>query len=318
MRCPAATTKAVATAGTMAKKKAPRTTAETKAGRARRKRRLSSVRRPYLREPLTHRRKTTEIELPAWLPPAVASHARQINYQTASDELMLRRLTSDPRMERVWTELLKRERSDYKSSDRFKYPATHRMDWDPQSRNHLRRARTLRQMPSPQNEHEANKLEMYVKLHWAAKSAASESSELTMQERGLAAFFSQAFEIARTDAGPVTRAVAQQKRAHYLDMADRIRTDVGDLDSFLEKELIDAAFAYEALADRAAPPPGHPLRIQRRPRGDERQIAFVRQLADATKAIFGHSLHGTVATVANVAFGCAYWSDARVAKTARP
>ena len=101
-------------------------------------------------------------------------------------------------------------------------------------------------------------------------------------------------------------------------MADRIRTDVADLDLFSAEVLIEAAFAYEALADTAAPPPGHPLLVQRRRRGNERQIAFVRQLAEATKAIFGHSLYGTVATVANIAFEWDYWTDARVSKIARP
>jgi hypothetical protein len=138
-----------------------------------------------------------------------------------------------------------------------------------------------------------------------------------MQERALVSFFSQAFEFARTDSRPVPRAVAEKKRAHYLDMADRIRTDVADLDLFSTEALVDAAFAYEALADKAAPPLGHPLQVQRRRRGDERQTAFVLQLVDGSTAIFGQPLYGIVAIMANVAFDCENWTDARVRKVTK-
>ena len=84
--------------------------------------------RTPVREPQSNHRTSTSLELPEWLPPPVACYARQINCQTKSDELMLRRLTSDPRMKVVWTELLKRKRTDYKSSDAFAYPATARKD----------------------------------------------------------------------------------------------------------------------------------------------------------------------------------------------
>jgi hypothetical protein len=302
----------------MPKKDAPRASVDTANGQGRRKRHLRNPPRAPVREPQPHHGTTADLELPLWLPLPVASYARQINCRTVSDELMLRRLTSDPRMRGVWTELLKRKRSNYKSSDTFRYPATARMDWDTRLREQLRRAQTIRGMSGPDNEHRANKIETGVKFYWAADTVISESSGLMIQERALVAFFSQAFEFARTDSRPVPRAVARQKRAHYLDMANRIRTDFADLDSFSNEALIDAAFAYEALADTAAPPPGHPLHVQRKRRGNERQTAFVLQLVDASKAIFGHSLYGTVAIVANVAFECDDWTDARVSKVARP
>ena len=115
-------------------------------------------------KPQSHHRTGTDLELPEWLPPQVASYARQINCGTKSDELMLRRLTSDPRMKVVWSELLKRKRTDYKSSDAFAHPATARKDWYPGPRELLRRAQAIRQMSGPYNEGEAKKLELLVDL----------------------------------------------------------------------------------------------------------------------------------------------------------
>ena len=194
----------------MPKKDDPRANAETKARRSRRNRR--SVRRRSV--PRTLRRTTTEIELPEWLPPAVARHAR-ISCQTASDELMLRRLTSDPRMRTVWTELLKRKRSNYESSDTFKYPATERIDWELRLRNRLRSAEAIRQISNPHAERAAKRIAVSAKFHWAAWTATTAISELSMQERGLVSFFSQAFEFARSESRPVPHAVARRKRAHY-------------------------------------------------------------------------------------------------------
>ena len=100
-------------------------------------------------------------------------------------------------------------------------------------------------------------------------------------------------------------------------MANRIRTDFADLDLLFNEALIDAAFAYEALADTAAPPPGHPLHVQRKRRGTNARPRRP-QLVDASRALLGYSLYGTFAIVANVAFECDDWTDARVSKVARP
>jgi hypothetical protein len=300
----------------MPKKEAPRVSADTAIGQARRNRYRRNPPRVPVREPQPQNGASTDLELSAWLPPPVASYARQISCQTVTDKLLLRRLTSDARMRGVWTELLKRKRAaNYKSSDTFKYPATAQMDWDPILRGRLRRAQDIRRISGPDNERQAKKIETSVKLHWAADTVVQESAGLTMQQRALVAFFSQAFEFARTDSRPVPRVVAQEKRAHYLDMARRIRADVVGIDSYSHREvLIDAAFEYEELADEAAPPPGHPLLVQRKRRGDQRETAFVIELVDAATAIFGHALCGTIATVANVAFDCKNWTYARVRK----
>jgi hypothetical protein len=155
--------------------------------------------------------------------------------------------------------------------------------------------------------------------------------ELPIQARALMAFFDQAFEFARNDSRPVPRATAQKKRAYYLEMARRIRADAEQHDPIervgwvglaglgsvhVRLPLIDAALAYEELADKAAPPAGDPLLVQRKRRGDDRQLGFVLKLVDATTAIFGTALRGVVAIVANVVIERKDWTAERVRKAA--
>jgi hypothetical protein len=313
VRCPAALNDG-ADGGIMQKMDAPRASADTAVGQARRKRHLRNPPRVAMREPQPHGA-GTDLQMPAWLPPPVASYARQASCRTETDKSLLRRLTSDPRMRGVWTELRKRKRSNYKRSETFKYPATAGMDWDPTLREMLRRAQTIRRMSDPSKNYKANNIESSVKLQWAAETATWGSQLPPVHERALVAFFHQAFGFARTVFRPVPHAAARKKQKHYRQMADRIWTDVAGLDSLSNKQALrDAAFAYEELADKAAPPPGHPLRVQRQGRGDERQRGFVLQLVDALRAIFGQSLYGTVAIVANVAFECDDWTGPRVRK----
>jgi hypothetical protein len=310
----------------MPKKNAPDASAG-RDGHARRRRRLRPIGKP---EP--HHRESTELKLPIWLPQPVAAHARQVftnNCRTESDRLLLRRLTSDLRMKGVWTELLKRKRFNYKSSKAFIYPATSRMDWSPTVRTQRRRAQTLRRMPSTVNEAEAKELELYAIMNQIVDDYTWDP-ELPIQDRALVAFFDQAFEFARSDSRPVPRAIAKKKREYYLKMARRIRADAEEHNSIQRigvvglvgvggvrerLPLLEAALAYEELANKAAPPSGHPLLVGRKRWGDERQTGFVLELVDATAAIFGKALRGIVAIVANVAFDCGDWTAERVRKT---
>jgi hypothetical protein len=67
-------------------------------------------------------------------------------------------------------------------------------------------------------------------------------------------------------------------------------------------QLWAAAFAYDELADAAAPPPGSQLLVTRQHRGDARLKGFVLALAAVTKDVFGTPLCGSLATTANVVF----------------
>lgn len=259
-----------------------------------------------------------QLELPNWLPQPIAAHAQQIFRNSAremSEQLLICRLTSDSRMKRVWTELLKRKRINYKRSEEYRYPATFPKNWSHTARAKLRRARTLRSMGGPLNEHEAKKQEVHAALYQTGELVTLEKG-LSTQALALICFFDQAFEFARNSAKPVPRVIAQKKRAHYLNMAKRIREDVKCL-KLPDQDLMKAVFAYEELADRAAPPPGHPLFVDRKRGGDDRQTGFVIELVDAATAIFGMALHGVVAIVTNVAFECDDWDAERVRKAAK-
>jgi hypothetical protein len=262
----------------------------------------------------------SQLDLPNWLPQPIAAHAQQIfgrnNVQEMSDRLLLCRLTSDSRMKRVWTELLKRKRINYKSSEQYRYPATYSKSWSHPARAKLRRARTLRGVRDLLNEHEARKQELHAALYQAGELLTLRK-DLSTQEFALICFFDQAFEFARNNVKAVPRVIAKKKRAHYLDMASRIREDVKHF-RLPNQDLIKAVFTYEELADRAAPPPGHPLLVDRKRGGDDRQTGFVIELVDSTNAIFGMALHGVVAIVTNVAFECDHWNAARVRKAAKP
>ena len=88
-------------------------------------------------------------------------------------------------------------------------------------------------------------------------------------------------------------------------MADQIRADASEQDRLNRHEarLWEAVFAYEELADAAAPPPGSPLLVERQHRNDQWMQGLVFALADTTSHVFGVPLCGTVATVANVVLG---------------
>jgi hypothetical protein len=265
--------------------------------------------------------------LPGWLPQPVANYVRLIvaneRRDRNSDEV-LQRLTSDPRMQRVWGELQKRKRDpDYKSTEAFMYSATSSENWSEGARAAIRRSQKLIKIGGQSNQREAKRLELIARLSEFKETDMLfpwhvGRKELPRQDLALVFFLQQALELSRQFRRPVTRAEARKKRQHYLDMARRIRDDV-ELDpsySSTQEILLNAAFAYDELADQAGPSDGNPLLVDRKRKGDERQNGFVIRFAAMTKAVFGSPLYGVVATVANVAFNCEVWTDLKVRKLA--
>jgi hypothetical protein len=145
-------------------------------------------------------------------------------------------------------------------------------------------------------------------LTWEGRLAS-----FSIQELALVAFLEHVFECGKSNSRPVSRADAQAKRAHYLNMAARIRDDVERSD-ILYGPLVDAIFEYEQLADSAAPAPDNPLFVERVRKGNERHTGFVIELVTVTAAIFGSRLYGIVAIVTNVVFDCEDWTAQRVRK----
>jgi hypothetical protein len=272
--------------------------------------------------PRARRRANAELAqiLPAWLPPPVATSARiaiaKAHEDKGSDQIeRVQRLASDPRMKNVWKEVLKRKRLKYESTGAFVHPATPSENWSPQARARRRQSRLLRDR---RHTSEANKLEAWARLSEFTDvsmylSECDRGGAFSRQDRALAFFFFQALRSAQQTIRPVSETEAKAKRRHYLKMANQIRDDVTRL-GLTATELLDAAFAYEQLADNAAPPSGDPLLVKRKRRGDEGQNGFVMALAVTATAIFGSSLYGIVATVTNVIFDCEHWTGQRVRK----
>jgi len=130
--------------------------------------------------------------------------------------------------------------------------------------------------------------------------------ELPPQDLAMAFFFQQAFTLGQQNIRPVPIPEAKKKRLRYLKMAEQIRADAAEHERLKghvdPRRLWEAAFAYEELADAAAPPPGSPLLVERQHRGDPRLKGFVLALGAITKDVFGTPLCGSLATTANVVF----------------
>jgi hypothetical protein len=259
--------------------------------------------------------------LPDWLPPVVANYAQKA-FTAARKDISLKtleRLTYDDRMEQVWSELQRRKRqADYSRTETFLHPATSRESWSPEARANALRAQKLLQEGGSNNEHEAKKLELIARLNEFAEKSEAGSNTLTSQNLALVFVLQQALKFSQQQLRPVPKIEADQKRKHYLQMARRIRADLALRKPYSSAttRLSDAAFAYEELADQAAPPPGDPLLVTRQRRGDKHQNGFVIALVGTTTAVFGSPLYGVVATMTNVAFGCSHWTDAKVRKMA--
>ena len=256
------------------------------------------------------------VDLPDWIPRSVRdllpiiSAGLQRQGATREAFQLLHSLISDPRMKKVWNELLRRKRQDYESTEAFVHPAS-RTSWTPKATSERRRAVELRKLGGSENEAEA------VRLEWLAALAEVADvqmlfpwypgrPELPRQDLAVAYFFHQTFVLAQQSPRPVPLSEARKARRHYLDMADQIRADAAQQERLkrrVDRRLWEAAFAYEELADAAAPPPGSPLLVERQHRNDQRMQGFVMALAGTTSQAFGAPLCGTVATVANVVLG---------------
>jgi hypothetical protein len=270
------------------------------------------------------------VKFPDWIPQSVRDLAQIMyaNRNTADSQLLplLTRLTSDPRMRKVWSELLRRKRIDYVPTDDFLHPASapgRHTSWTPQAKSKRERAGELRKLGGS-NLGEAARLDACATLaellgtHFLFPWQAGQ--ELPPQDLALACFFDQLVRLARNQPKPVSLAEARRVRNRYLAIAKRIRADAAEQErvkGFADDRLWAAAYAYEELADVAAPPEGSPLLVQRKHRSDATLKGFVIALTDITQAIFQSRLVGTVANAANVVFNRDDVTDARVRKMLR-
>jgi hypothetical protein len=252
--------------------------------------------------------RTTDLEIPDWLPAPVRTFAQTEYVRLVRDAeaiQVLRRLVSDSRMERVWNELLRRERVNYKSAKAFVHPASQPgrdSSWTPEARYWRHRAQELRRLGGRENDREADDLVLMANISELGEVMfllGDDSEDESPQDLALAFVLLQALKLAKEKPRPVSLAESRKVRHHYETMAKIIRAEA--VAHKHDARLCEAAFLYDAMADKAAPAAGSPLLVKRKRASDERALGFVRALATTTREIFGARLCGTIATIANVA-----------------
>ena len=253
-----------------------------------------------------------EPTFPNWVPVAVLDMAKRLRAELAAEqdrakaEEVLSRLTSDPRMERVWCEVYKKKRLNHSPTDEFWHPA--RVTHASQAAASRRRAIELRKSGGVDNNHEADLLE--------AEATALESEpgqafdqRYTEQDRGAQLFFYHAYRDA-LDFKLVLFSDLKANANTLKALADRLRKEADILRSLemeengrsldeIASDCDDEAFNIDPARLESDDDPW----IIRRQKGDVQLRTFVASLSIRTVSLFGDYLYGTIAAVANVALG---------------
>jgi hypothetical protein len=254
----------------------------------------------------------------SWVPRAVIKGANRLHAefseQNSQEGLkVLSRLIFDKRMQAVWQLLTSKKRDEkYQSTDVFSYPA---VTLRSRAENLRRQARELRKKGGESNEIGADSLESEANAAWNAHAKAEEVvpafanySASRAQDFALARLFDfacrAAIDIEPTYSSDVK---AKMKRAaavcstlgkQQIELVEiGLYDEAGKLDDIIEAcaDLVD--LQLDSILD------GDPLIISRK-RADPKIRTYVAQLAELSCELFGTPLHGTLATIANVAFDC--------------
>jgi hypothetical protein len=260
---------------------------------------------------------STTVTFPNWLLllPAVIHAAEQLHSELASEKNpaealeLWSRLVFDSRMKGVWQELYKKKRDRHKATKEFFYPAclTNASD----AARKRRRALELRKKSGPKTVSEADLLE--------AEAAVLESlydppadPRWSEQDRAVQLFLRRAYE-ASLDHELVFLSDLEAKASKLQKVAKRQRSGAAILSSLgMECEaqkLQQIASDCDDEAFNILPYDGVHFSLQThdpwvitRRRGDLELRTFVANLSIITEPLFGKTLHGTLATVANVRF----------------
>ena len=220
---------------------------------------------------------------------------------------LLHRLTFDARMKRVWDELLKKKRLRTKKTERFVYPVQKycaKQRWSFQARLLQSRTDSLRRKGEDAAARRNQIRVLLFEMEVPNTFSRLLPRKLAPQEQGLVWLFQTAFSLGRHTPRSVSMAEKRKAVRRFRTMAKTVRTDAAEqqrLRGFVGDRLLEAGFAYDELADDPVDSLGATLLVSRKPRKDARLKGFVKALASTTKEIFGAPLFGTVATFANVA-----------------
>jgi hypothetical protein len=255
---------------------------------------------------------STTVTLPNWLPPSVIHTAKQLHSWLASEEnpvearKLWSRLVFDSRMKHVWAELYKKKRIHHKVTEEFLYPACLTNASDAVRKR--RRAVELREKGGLKNVSEADLLEAEAALleRLYDRPADPRWSE---QDRAVQLFLRHAYEAALNHE-PVFLSDLEAKVSKLQKVAKQQRVDAAILNSIGLKHVArkleqiaddcdDEAFKILPHDSRFFLQTDDPWIIARR-RGDFELRTFVADLSIIIGSLFGQTLHGTLATVANV------------------
>jgi hypothetical protein len=250
---------------------------------------------------------TWDVSLPAWLPPSLIDEVTRIRERAISKGNrrafdLLVRLTCDLRMKGVWERLKQKTRVDHKSTEKFLYAARI-------SRADVYRARAaeLRRTSGAGNENKAHLLELE-----ATQLEGMPATEINMQwseqDWALRILFSRAYNLALDPPPVVNVAEAHQYLTELRNISARLRNEASKLSELgMEEDALEVgriAANCEEQAIWAEPDEEDLLTFVAayRNRNDNSLRGYVAYLAGTTQQIFGKPLHGTLATISNVAF----------------
>jgi len=210
-------------------------------------------------------------------------------------------------MKRVWDELLKKKRLNYGKTEQYVHPtATYESKrfWSFAARSLQSRAEERRKRGKGLEADRDQTRAILVEIEVPNIFSRLHPAKFAPQEQGLIFLFYTAFTFAQETPQSVPVAEARKVACRFRAMAKTIRADAAQnqrMRGYFDHRLLDAALAYEELADDAVGSLGTIVLVSRKPRSEPRLKGFVMALASTTKVLFGVPLCGTVATLTNVA-----------------
>jgi hypothetical protein len=211
---------------------------------------------------------------------------------------------------------------DHQTTADFIHPATSDAEfWSLEAQSLQTRADKYRNLGGEDNLRQAKRIETNAMMvEFVDRTTVSSTlalSNLTSQSEALVFLFHTVMRFAQQTPRPVSKFEALKAVRRFRKMAEMVRADATQqrcAGSFQAPQLLEAAFAYDELADQAAGVLQDPLLGRRKPRGDSRLKGLVVGLTVATRGIFGAPLYGTVATLANVVLDRRDLTDGKVRK----
>jgi len=177
---------------------------------------------------MARKRRLQAIRIPDWVPQPVGQLAR-IMYRNAlkkgQEKTLLRCLTTDTRMKKVWDELVKKKRVGHKKTEDFIHPATRGAGfWSLEAQSIQRRADKYRKLGGEDNLRQAKRIETNAMMvEFADRTTVSSTlalSNLTQQSQALVFFFHTVMRLAQPTPRPVSMFEARKVVRRFRTMAE--------------------------------------------------------------------------------------------------